>query len=343
MEPNSKVITTLIKRRIENHFDNADAEEIVKRSQGLMSYPTSTEIAVVPTVGSGPVLIHAKPKRVPLNAYLASALTGLDPIQKSLVVHLSDVVNLVCREVDIDLYEPRKKTDPVHNAEVSDSEVFKIDKERVVSSDLLIHLCHFPSTGSGEELSFAHDALVPIILISPGSQRVSRMVTGIPSLKIEIRYQEPEELRSLLEDRLLEVRPFLEQRRLTLDGFSENVVGAKIKELRLDAGVSMEDLSSRVGLTTEGLARIEENVDTISNPSLTQLRLIATVLKTTVAELVNPDYHETILASIQSLMSEHAASAAARFRGVSDKDTRALMRRFLARLSNELEERWHGL
>jgi transcriptional regulator with XRE-family HTH domain len=205
---------------------------------------------------------------------------------------------------------------------------------------LLIHLCHFPSTGSGEELSFAYDALVPIILIAPGDQRVSRMVTGIPSVKIEIRYQEPEDLRGMLEDRLWEIRPLLEQRRLTMNEFSENVVGAKIKDLRLEENLSREDLAARVGLTPEGLANIEDNVDTVANPSLTTLRLIATALKTTVAELVNPDYNESILASLQSILNERATSVAARFRGLSDKDRRALMRRFLVRLLHDLEEPW---
>lgn len=342
MELDRNSIAANMNRRVQSHFDNEDPEEVVRRSEQLMLCSNEGEREVVPA-SMGPVLIHPRPKRIPLSAYLASALTGLDAVQKALVVHLSDITSVVCRAVDIDLYEPRKKTDPVHHVNVPDSEVFKTDRERVVSSDLLIHLCHFPSTGSGEELGFAYDALVPMILIAPGNQRVSRMITGIPSVKIEIRYEEPEDLRSMLEDRLIEVRPLLEQRRLTMNDLSENVVGARIKELRLDANLSREDLAARVGLTPEGLAVIEENVDTVSNPSLTKLRLIATALKTTVAELVNPDYHEAMLASIQSLMSEKTATAAARYAGMSDKDKRALLRRFLARMSHELEERWLGL
>jgi transcriptional regulator with XRE-family HTH domain len=342
VDSNSKPIAGNMMRRVQSHFEDEDPEEVVRRSEQLMLCPDQGGNEVVP-VSRGPVLVHPRPKRIPLSAYLASALTGLDAVQKALIVHLSDITSLVCRAVDIELYEPRKKTDPVHHAEVPDVEVFKTDRERVVSSDLLIHLCHFPSTGSGEELGFAYDALVPMILIAPGHQRVSRMITGIPSLKIEIRYEEPEDLRAMLEDRLIEIRPLLEQRRLTMNDLSENVVGARVKELRLDANQSREDLAARIGLTPEGLAHIEENVDIISNPSLTMLRLIATALKTTVAELVNPDYHEAMLASIQSLMSERTAAAAARYAGMSDKDKRALLRRFLARMSHELEERWLGL
>ena len=339
MDSNSKALVPSLADRIRGHFDAEDPDEVVRRSKQLMLYPDKGEQLDRASV-EGPVLVHPRPKRVPLNAYLASALTGLSKVEKALTVHLSDIVSIVCRAVEIDLYEPRKKTDPVHNAEVLDTDVFKTDRERVVSSDLLIHLCHFPSTGSGEELSFAYDALVPIILIAPGDQRVSRMVTGIPSVKIEIRYQEPEDLRGMLEDRLWEIRPLLEQRRLTMNEFSENVVGSKIKDLRLEENLSREDLAARVGLTSEGLANIEDHVDTIANPSLTTLRLIATALKTTVAELVNPDYNESILASLQSILNERASSVAARFRGLSDKDRRALMRRFLVRLLHDLEEPW---
>lgn len=341
MGSNSKAVTPSLASRVQDHFDSEDPKEVVRRSQQLMLYPEADNAQIIPASLGGPALVHPRPKRVPLNAYLASALTGLETTQKSLIGHLSDIVSVVCASVDIDLYEPRKKTDPVQNAEIPDVEVFKTDRERVVSSDLLIHLCHFASTGAGEELSFAYDALVPMILIAPGHQRVSRMVTGIPSVKIDIRYQEPEDLRGMLEERLWEIRPLLEQRRLTMDKLSENVVGSRIKELRLEANLSRERLAKLVGMTQEALANIEDNVDTVANPSLTKLRLIATALKTTVAELVDPDYNQTVLASIQSILHEKAESVAARFRGLTDKDRKALTRRFLVRILYEIEESSH--
>ncbi len=340
MDHNYKSLVPALSHRIQGHFDEQDPEEVVRRSQQLMLYPDKGDQEADLSPVAGPVLVHPRSKRVPLSAYLASALTGLSATERSLIVHLSDIVSIVCRAVDVDLYEPRKKTDPVHNADLPDIEVFNTDRERVVSSDLLIHLCHFPSTGSGEELGFAYDALVPMILIAPGDQRVSRMVTGIPSVKIEIRYHEPEDLRAMLEDRLLEIRPLLEQRRLTMNEFGVNVVGAKVKDLRLEENLSREDLAARVGLTPDGLAMIEDNIDTIANPSLTTLRLIATALKTTVAELVNPDYNESIIASLQSLLRDKTMSAAARFQGLSDKDRRALLRRYLVRLLHDIEEPW---
>jgi transcriptional regulator with XRE-family HTH domain len=339
MEETQLSLISDLEKRVRDHFHTEDPVDVVRQSRGLVKFPVGGEANLQDSLEGSP-LLHPKPRTVPLNAYLASALTGLDSTQKALVIHLSDLVNLVCRSVDIDLYEPRKKTDPVHNADVSNTDVFRIDRERVVRSDLLIHLCHFPSTGSGEELNFAYEALVPIILIIHGDQRVSRMITGIPGFKVEIRYNEPEEMRQSLEDRLQEIRPFLEQRRLAKQEFSENIVGAKMKELRLEASLTREQLAKMVGLEIESIREIEENVDTVSNPSLTRLRLIATALRTTVAELVNPDYTESVLSGIQAMLDEKTLeAAAARYRGVSMRDQRALLERMLVRLLYFLKER----
>jgi transcriptional regulator with XRE-family HTH domain len=334
MNPDENRLVRSIASRVKEHFDSEAPDEIVRQSRQLVLYPQEGLQVELP-IGAldGPVLMHSRPKRVPLNAYLACALTGLTNDQRMLVNHLSDLVNLVCKSVDIDLYEPRKNTDPVHHADVPDNEVFRIDRERVVGSDLLIHLAHFPSTGSGEELTFAFDALVPVIVIAHDSQSVSRMITGIPCLKLEIRYQEPEEMREMLGIRLQEIRPVLEQRKLAKAEFSVNVVGAKIRELRLDASLSCEQLAKSVGLSVDAIEQMEESIDTISNPSLTHLRLIATTLKTTVAELVNPNYTESVLSGIQAILDDRVdETTAARFKGVPTKDQQTILVRYLARL-----------
>lgn len=327
--------------RVKEHFNSKDPEGVVLQSRQLILYPQEHTRADLPHGAfEGPVLMHSKPKRVPLTAYLACALTGLSQEQRMLVNHISDLVNLVCKSVDIELYEPRKKTDPVHHPDVSANEVFHIDRERVVSSDLLICLAHFPSTGAGEELSFAYEALVPMIVIAHDSQSVSRMITGIPSLKLEIRYQEPEDMREMLAARLQEIRPVLEQRKLAKSGFSQNIVGSKVKELRLEASLSRKQLAESVGLTPDAIERLEESVDTVSNPSLTHLRLIATTLKTTVAELVNPDYADSVISGIQAILDDRVEVAtAARFKGVSSNDQKTILVRYLVRLLELLTKR----
>jgi transcriptional regulator with XRE-family HTH domain len=280
-------------------------------------------------------LLHPQRSALPLRAYLASALTGLTEEQRQLVFQLSDAIKLVCDEYGIDLYEPRKQTDPVHHADVPAGEVFRIDRERVLASDLVIHLCHFPSTGAGEELDFAHSALLPIFLVSHGATRVSRMVTGIPGLKAIITYSEPDELRQALRDALIQIRPVLEQRKLAFSSYDRNVVGEKVRLLREAQGLTRDDVAKAAGewLDVEILRQLEESSDRLANPNLITLRQIAAVLKTTVAELVEPDLSEQLVSVLQDLMAEPAA---ARFSGVSGRDRRRLLRAMMQRITEAL-------
>lgn len=276
--------------------------------------------------------------RVPLKAYLASALTGLSGTERSLVFQLSDTVSLVCGEAGIELYEPRKATDPVHHATVPDSEVFHLDRERVIGSDLVIFLSHFPSTGAGEELDIAFNALVPILIVSHESTKVSRMVTGIPGLIRRISYDEPEELRSLLAAELEALRPLLEQRKLALGEYDANIVGDRVRILRQELGLTHEQIaqatSSRAPLTVEFLKRLESSSDRDANPSLLQLRELAFALRTTVADLVEPNLEAIVLDRLSNWVG---STSAARFAGTSVKDRNRILRRLLLRLVDSLE------
>jgi transcriptional regulator with XRE-family HTH domain len=291
--------------------------------------------APAPPDGSGLVLIRPHPAPLRLSAYLASALTGLTPDQRDVVFSLSDKISLICAEHGIDLYEPRKATDPVHHSSVKDSQVFKIDRDTVLSSDLLVHLCHFPSTGAGEELDFAYSALVPIVLISHGQSRVSRMITGIPSLKILISYNEPDELRAKLHECLLDIRPLLEQRKMAFSKYDANIVGNKIRMLREELGLTREDVVKNLPhFTIDHLQQVEESSDRLSNPSLLQLRQLATVLKTTVADLAEPDLNQTLIVFLQDWVE---GKAAARYSGMTIQDRNRLVRRILLRVIDSLE------
>ncbi|HZT14620.1 MAG TPA: helix-turn-helix domain-containing protein [Gaiellaceae bacterium] len=282
------------------------------------------------------VLLPARREALPLSAYLASALTGLSEDQRRLVFHLSDTVAEVCRRHGIDVYEPRKATDPVHHAGVPAETVWRVDRERVVSSDVLIHLGHFPSTGAGEELDFAYSAMVPIVLISHGEMPLSRMVTGIPGFKVEITYVEPEELRFRLEEAIIAIRPALEERKLAFSGFDKNIVGEKIRTLRQELGMTREEVAAQSDLLTEEmLARLEESTDRVSNPSLSQLRIIAATLKTTVADLVEPDLGQRVVGGLLEWMHTHKA---ARFPGMSARDSNRVLRRILLRVIEAIEE-----
>lgn len=271
-----------------------------------------------------------------LDAYLACALTGLTEEQRQLMFHLSDIVATVCEGFDISLYEPRKKTDPVHNQDISDTEVFNIDRETVLNSDLLIHLCHYPSTGAGEELAFAYDAMVPIILISHSNTRVSRMITGIPGFKLEIKYTEPEEMRHQLREVLLKIRPILEERKVAFSKYEANIVGDRIRSLREELRLTREEVASKLlpPLDVEALRQIEESIDKVSNPSLAKLRQLAVVLKTTVADIVEPSVSDLVISKLEELLTQNVAARGGIFIA---EDQRRILRRTLLHMIEVLD------
>jgi hypothetical protein len=238
--------------------------------------------------------IHPEEPAATLRAYLACALTGLTDDQRDIVFAVSDLVARSCADAGIGLYEPRMQTDPVWHPEVPDAEVFAQDRDRVIGSDLLIFLADNPSTGSGEELAFAADALVPVLVLARSATRVSRMVTGLPGVRALLRYDDHEQLRAALAKCLDGLRPELAARRrhaaaVTPDG----QVGARVRRLRTERGLSPDGLAERVRalgheLPIEVLARIEAPPGGVSNPSLRQLGVIAAALDRTVADLLTP-------------------------------------------------------
>jgi transcriptional regulator with XRE-family HTH domain len=318
-----------IERALREHLAEASDEEIVERLEeaSRAPQPDSEEAES----GGQLVLLGTVRRPLPLRAYLACALSGLDETERQLIFTLSDIVSLACEQHGITLYEPRKNTDPVHHPDVPDSEVWALDKKQVLASDLVIHLAHHPSTGSGEELAYAEGSMIPIMLISHSGTRVSRMVTGIPAIQIHLRYSEPEELREELSRRLVEIRPLLEQRRLAL-GDDQNVVGEKVRQLRESIGLSRDQVAAAAGLAQSELTHLEESPDRAANWTLTKLRRVATVLRTTVSDLVEPDLGEQLVGAIDDYIHGRRA---ARFPGMSVRDQRRLAYTLLGRLREE--------
>ena len=272
---------------------------------------------------------------LPLNAYLACALTGLDTDQRSLIFQISDSLAIICQKHGIELYEPRKSTDPVHHSEVPDYQVFRRDRERVLGSDLLVFLSHYPSTGAGQELDFAYTAMLPIVIISRSSDRISRMVTGIPTLSVQIQYDEPEELRARFDACLDTIKPIVEERKLAFSQYRENIVGQRIRTLREQLGLTRKDVASTIEtLTVEGLKRLEESTDDLSNPSLVQLRRMAVVLKTTAADLIEPDMGARVVSFLNEWLEGRQA---ARYSSITEEDSKKVMRRVLLRVVDSLE------
>src|SRR5260370_16688970 len=96
MDSNSKSLVPSLANRIQDHFDQEDPEEVVRRSQQLMLYPNEGEQQVDLATVPGPVLVHPRPKRVPPSAYLAPALTGVSKIENPPTIPLSHLSSIIC-------------------------------------------------------------------------------------------------------------------------------------------------------------------------------------------------------------------------------------------------------
>lgn len=225
----------------------------------------------------------------PLDAYLASALTGLTEDNRNDVDTMSDAVARVCRRCDIDLYEPRKVTDPVHDVAVPDVEVFRLDRQRVLRADLLIYLAHYPSTGAGEELIFAHSGMVPIVTVAHRTTTVSRMVTGIPGT-IQVRHRDMDELEKNLDEKLRELRPSLVRRREAFRSHREPTMGERIRRIRQSRQMTHGELAKAMrvagSVSAEQLAQWESDSDLVNSLTLVHLRELAAALDVKVAELL---------------------------------------------------------
>jgi transcriptional regulator with XRE-family HTH domain len=207
--------------------------------------------------------------------------------------------------------------------------------QRVLSSDLLVVLTHYPSFGAGMELGFAHDALLPILLIEHSDQRVSRMVTGIPSLVVELKYRDPDELYRDLRVRLRDLRPLLQERKMAFASGETNIVGPRLREIRTGLDLTRDELATSTGIALEALTAYEDLPDAESNPSLIHLRKLATALKTTAAELIAPGFTQMVVDEVMGWLDPRKA---ARFSQRAKPDQNRLVRRALLRVMDQLEQ-----
>jgi DNA-binding transcriptional regulator YiaG len=223
-----------------------------------------------------------------LVAYLSTALTGLAPDARAGIDATVAVVREVCAApaVDLDVYFPGDHTDPLRDAHVAPDEVFRIDRDRVKSSDVLLAFGHVPSVGVGQELNMALAAALPVVFLVPDGVRVSRMALGAPYRSVQVPYATDDELRERLHDTLAALRPELEARRARTAPLDANVTGARIRAAREASGLSRDELADAAGLTSAALALLEDSPDRLSDPSLTQLRLLAAALGVETATLL---------------------------------------------------------
>ena len=219
-----------------------------------------------------------------LTAYLSTALTGVSATARAEIDAGVAMVRSVCAadDVDLDVYFPGDHTDPVRDVDVPPEAVFEIDRDRVKSADVLIAFAHVPSVGVGQELNMALASALPVVFLVPDGVRLSRMARGAPYRSTTVATRDD------LHRALAALRPELLARRtrLTAAALSDNVTGTRVRALREARGLSRDDLAARAGLTPALLTLLEDSPDHLSDPSLTQLRLLAAALDVRAGELV---------------------------------------------------------
>src|SRR5687767_11577585 len=87
-------------------------------SGGAPDLFTKASVPATNAEHQGISLLETTPSPLPLDAYLACALTGLSTSERDVIFGISDLVSQICNEHNITLYEPRKRTDPVLHTNV---------------------------------------------------------------------------------------------------------------------------------------------------------------------------------------------------------------------------------
>lgn len=197
----------------------------------------------------------------PLHGYMASALTGVPDDAHEAIAFKSRQIADVCKEFDIYVYQPRMATDPLLNPDIDAEVVYTRDRKRIITADLLIITADYPSFGVGQEIEIAAAFGVPTIIVRKenATGRLSRMVTGSTlNLIGEVTYSTPENLserlRALVGSNLERIRSFKTSIRPQISQH----VGARLGEIRREAGLSLEEAATKIGTSPRLLQAIEE-------------------------------------------------------------------------------------
>jgi 2'-deoxynucleoside 5'-phosphate N-hydrolase len=113
-------------------------------------------------------------------AYISGALMGARDLERVKILY--NFVADVCLRNGYIPYLPHLNTDPIHNREVSDIEVFSKDYTEMISSSVVLSYIGEPSLGVGAELSICVNHNIPVVSFSQRQSRVSRFLKGMLAL-----------------------------------------------------------------------------------------------------------------------------------------------------------------
>jgi transcriptional regulator with XRE-family HTH domain len=227
--------------------------------------------------------------------YFASGLTGLSEAERQVLFNDAQVVREACESIRAYLYEPANYTDPVRNYDLAPERVYAIDHAQVSRSHFLVFHARYPSFGAGQELEIALNAGLPVVLLRPRGAAISRMVLGTYARLHEVHYATHDDLRRALEATFDVLVTDLMQRhqhdstaaQMALSATVEqaDTFGGRIKEIRTSMKASHASIARLIGVAPHAIEQLESGG--YPNPSLTLLRRLAQVLRTSVSELVD--------------------------------------------------------
>lgn len=254
-------------------------------------------------------------------AYIASPLTGLENNERTTVYAQLNKIKEICYKNGIEPYLPGQFTDPVINSEITPYTVYQTDRDRVRSSDLFVLLAIKPSFGAGQEVEIAYNSLIPMIILYPKTTSLSRMVLGIPGrLKYESSFED-DTLEAKFIEGLKVLMPHIERRHINLDLAQKKTVGETIKSLREERNMSLDDLSSEIGIATEELEFIERSNDQANNLSMIIASKLAEVLNVDPEKILFSDFYNRKIAEwIPKFISVLEKSASTEIIGARTKE-----------------------
>lgn len=135
--------------------------------------------------------------------YLAASLTNVEEIYK---VPLRNDCELIKRAVEetwflsrreISVYDPISKTAPWEGRPAfTPAEIWKTNTAKIVveADALMVHAARGASIGVGQEVDWAFDRGIPILVVHPEDDKVSKQVLGIPGFVEIIAFSDDDDL-----------------------------------------------------------------------------------------------------------------------------------------------------
>jgi len=203
-------------------------------------------------------------------AYVSEPITKCPPREKG---RIQNLVAKMAKDLASDpffmkLYVPSQVTSPEVRSDMKPEHVYLLDRIRVVEADLMLVIADHTSFGIGGEVEMATSLGKPIIIFSR-DEKLSRFLIGTPANAVRARYPQQHflayrdwrDLKPKLYHILEPTLDGLARSRADFSAFRD--VGRNVRRLRIDRGLSVEELANRSGLPIAQLRILEQPFEEI--------------------------------------------------------------------------------